>query len=296
MTQNNKKKIATWEKVARDYYQILVPNRPSQDDCRNYGLLIAKALKNKKDAKIMIMGATPELRRVLYTYEALNGAEVFCVDLNPAMYKAMTTFLSRSDHYQEKYIKNSWLKTEFPDQYFDLIVGDEVICNLDDQLHLKLFQEMSRILKNGGIWIIRHNVYLPEDSKLTTRQILINLAEKIQEGEYCFQLAMNIMYLRMFYYGSATRKFKNTMASHLIVMRKEYAKSLKNHKYNKIIKELLGLFEQNLIPMAGDYKWYILSEKESEKELEKFFSLENKVYSSDHLFAKNGPIYVLKKK
>ncbi|MDD5627395.1 MAG: class I SAM-dependent methyltransferase [Patescibacteria group bacterium] len=290
------KKIAAWEKVAGEYCKILVPNRPSPDDCKNYGILIAKFLKNRKNSKIMVMGATPELRRILYTYESLAGAKVYCVDINPTMYRVMTNFLAKGRHPQEKFFPRSWLATQFPKQHFDLVVGDEVICNVDAKLHPRLFQEISRILKNDGIWITRHNFYLPETKENSVSKILIDLAVKIEKGEYCFQLAMNILYLRMFYYSSAMKKIDNTMANLLKIMRREWEKSLKNHQYSLIIEELINFYEDNFVPMAADYHWSVLSEKESERELKEFFTIEGKVYSSDHPFVKNGPIYTLKKR
>lgn len=289
------KKIATWEKVAVEYAKILVPNRPSPDDCKNYGILIAKFLKNRKNPKIMVMGATPELRRILYTYEFLQKADVFCVDINPTMYRAMANFLARGRHACEKYVRASWLQTRFPDQYFDLVVGDEVICNVDLKLHKKLFQEINRVLKKDGAWITRHNVYLAKNKKSNAAKTLIELVAKIVSGEYDFQLAMNILSLEILYFGSATKMLDNTMAHHLKIMRKEYNQNLRNHQCASVIVELLNFFEDNFVPMAGDYQWFILSEKASEQELEKFFTIENKIYSSDHPFVKNGPIYALRK-
>ncbi len=296
MTKRTSEKINPWGKVATEYAQFLVPNVPSEDTTKNYGILIAQVLKNKKRPKVMIMGATPELRRILYTYKALQGAEVFCCDTNHAMYQAMTNFLARGKHAREKYVRASWLNTGFPDQYFDLITGDEVICNVEAKLHNKLFGEISRILKKDGAWVTRHNVYLAEDQKTSVARILTALAAKIYAGEYDFQLAMNVLYLEIFYHLSAIQEKSGTIKDHLKIMRQVYCKSLQKNRYSRIIIELINLYEDNFVPIAGDYPWYFLSAKASEEEIKKVFVVKKKVYACDHPSAQNGPIYILLKK
>ncbi len=285
----------TWENISKDYSKLLIPNRPSQDDCRNYGLLINKVLKKKNNAKIMVMGATPELRRILYTYEFLQQGEVFCVDVSSEMYKAMSDFLMKAD-FKEKFLKRSWLDTKFKNETFDLIVGDEVICNINKKEHNNLFQEIGRILKDSGVWITRHNFYTEQVKKINVKKILLNLARKIYIGEYCFQQAANILYPDLFYYESCVNQGNNSTISHLKIMEHEYRRSFKNHKFNQIIKELIAFYERNIVSMCGDYKWYVLSEKESEQELKNYFIIKEKVYAQDYPSVKCSSIYLLKKR
>jgi len=42
-------KLKIWQQMSRDYCKLVVPNRPSHDDCQNYGLLINQALKTKRN-------------------------------------------------------------------------------------------------------------------------------------------------------------------------------------------------------------------------------------------------------
>lgn len=291
---NKNKFNNAWKNISKIYCKLLIPNRPSQDDCRNYGLLIKKVLKNKNRPKIIVMGSTPELRRILYTYTFLQKAEVFCVDVSPDMYKAMTDFLMKAD-FKEKYFKQSWLNTKFPDKTFDLIVGDEVICNIDKKKHNNLFKEIKRILKDDGAWITRHNFYTEDVKKTNVKKILIGLAEKIDKGEYCFQKAVNTLYIKIYFYKSCDNSFKNSILSHLKIIRSEYNKSLKNHKLSKIIKELINIYKNDFVNFGGDYRWYVLSEKVSEKELRDYFIIKEKVYSKDYPTVKFSPIYLLKK-
>lgn len=295
-TKSKKRHAWQWQEISKNYCKFIVPNRPSLGDCENYGQLIAKALRNKKNPKIMVMGSTPELRSILLQYEIFNKAEVYCVDLNYGMYQSMTDFMAHSAKFNEKHKKASWIDTKLPDKQFDLVVGDEVICNVDNKLHQELFKEINRVLKKDGVWITRNDVFLPENEKDDVRSILIDLAEKIDSGKYNLHFAINILYIKMFYRANEDYNPDNTMIGHYQIAKKEYVKSLKNHKYGKIISALMLMYKENFVALGGDYHWYVLSEKESEEELKPYFKLEKKVYSSDYCTAKNSPIYFLRKK
>ncbi|MDD5625948.1 MAG: class I SAM-dependent methyltransferase [Patescibacteria group bacterium] len=283
--------IKTWEAVAQDYAKLVVPNRPSFDDCKNYGLLIAQILKNKRQPKIMVMGSTPELRSILLTYTIFQKAQVYCLDINPTMYRAMTNFVIKSE-LKEKYVQKSWLNTGFKDNFFDLVVGDEVICNLPAKEHSKLFKEIGRILKPSGFWITRHNLYLKKESKEEAKKIILDLVKKIESGEYSFQQAINIFHPRLWYYTvSLSPEHKASIGDALKIL-KEISKKLPQ---KNILKKLIILIENNFSKFMN-YSWSGLSQKESEQELENYFSIKKRVVSKDYITAKFSPIYLLKVK
>lgn len=290
-----KKNIHAWEIISKNYSKLLIPNRPSYDDCQIYGKLTRESLRNKKQPKIMVMGSTPELRRILYTAEFLQKAEVFCVDINQSMYRAMGNFLIKGN-FNERFVNRSWLDTKFKEKTFDLVLGDEVICNISPNLHECLFKEISRIIKDDGAWITRHNFYTKDIKTANVSKILAKISEKIGKGEYDFQLAINLLYARIFYYSGWKNHKNNSMAGHLQLMKSEFNKNLNKHKYAKIIKELINLYEKSFLRLSGDYKWHVLSEEKSEEELKEYFIVGNKVYANDYLTIKNSPIYLLKKK
>jgi len=184
-----------------------------------------------------------------------------------------------------------------PDKYFDLVVGDEVICNIDNKMHHDLFKEVSRVLKKNGVWITRSNAYLPKNKKDTVHDILLDLAENIDKGRYSLHFAVNLLYIKMFYRADeVNHNPDNTMLEHYELARKEYNKSFKNHKYGKLIPALLSVYKDNFVALVGDYHWYLISEKETEEELKPYFKVENKVYANDYCTVENSPIYLLKKK
>lgn len=293
----SKSKInSTWGRISDDYSKLVVPNRPSEDDLTSYGLSVNKVLKNKRKAKVMVMGSTPELRNMLYLYSVLNDAEVFCVDASSSMYDAMKVFMINADFKKEKYVEASWLETGFKEKTFDLVVGDEVICNVPSESHNKLFKEVSRVLKDDGIWVTRHNLYATRGGNSSIKEVLVDVARKVSCGEYDSQKAVNILFTRIFLIRDPRGSSTVSIGNHLKLIRNEIKGKLKKHKLLPVIKELSSLYKDNFFKICGDYKWHLLSEKESERELEEVFVIKEKLYSNDYVTAKCSPIYVLSKK
>lgn len=284
------KRTQIWQQVSQDYCKLVIPNRPSPEDCQNYGLLINQVLKNKKKPKILIMGSTPELRSLLFTYTRLQKAHVYCLDFSKNMYRAMTDFITKTD-LKEKFIKGNWLKTGIKDNFFDLIVGDEVICNVPAKDHVKLFQEVRRILKKDGSWITRHNFYLP--NKIKPETIILKAVKDIVQGKYSFQTAINYLYILLFYnLAQKNRQHRINMAEVTMEMKKAY-KNLKDGLDKRALKALIRHFKENW-RFVFDYYWYVLSKKDSEKELREFFVVKRILYARDYITTKNSPVYLLK--
>ncbi len=286
------KRTQIWQQFSQDYCKMVIPNRPSPEDCRNYSLLINQVLKNKKRVRILVMGSTPELRSLLFTYTCLQKARVYCLDFSENMYRAMTDFIAKTD-LKEKFIKGNWLKTGIKDDFFDLVVGDEVICNVPVKGHAKLFQEVKRILKKDGFWITRHNFYLPNEIK--PEQIILKTVKDIVQGKYGFQTAINYLYILLFYNMVQKNKQRRVnMAEETREMEKAY-KKLKDGLDKKALKALIKHFKENWRSIF-DYYWYVLSKKDSERELKPFFEIKKILYARDYITAKNSPICLLKVK
>jgi ubiquinone/menaquinone biosynthesis C-methylase UbiE len=292
--KNGKKQL--WKGISNNFNKFLSPSRPSNDDLSNYTKLIKQSVLNKTNPKIMLMGSTLELRRLLYLANFLYDAEIYCLDVNQNMYKAMKDSLVKSDKYKEIYFKRSWLDTKFPDKTFDLIIGDEVVYNVNSKLHKSLFAEINRILKKDGKWIMRHDLYKDDVKKKDLAGILIEVAERVEKGRDDFQQAINTLAASLFVYFGWKNHYNNNLNTHLREMKKIYKNKLKNHKLNKIIKELIILYEDNFVSLGGDYKWYVLSEEDSDEELKRYFDIKGKYYAKDYPTCEFSPIYYLRKK
>jgi len=284
-------KLKIWQGIARDYCKLIVPNRPSHDDCQNYGLLINQALKNKKKPRIMVTGSTPELRSLLFVYTCLYNAQVYCVDFSEDMYKAMTDFISKKS-LKEKFVKADWLNTKFKDNFFDLVVGDEVICNISIKNHSKFFQEIKRILKKDCFWITRHNIYLPDASK--TKSIVLGVVRDIAQGKYGLQTAINYLFILLFYKLVRENKYHKLNQNRELTEIKKVYRELSNKKFEKeILKQVIYYWEDNWQTTSA-YYWHVLSKKDSEEELREFFVIKEILYAYDYITAKNSPVYLLK--
>ena len=81
------KLLEPWKELAgrwKKYYTP--PGQPSKDDQKTYLKYIKEVLKNKKEPKVLILGATPELRDLL----AKTRAEVTIIDILMEMISAMS--------------------------------------------------------------------------------------------------------------------------------------------------------------------------------------------------------------
>ncbi|MDD2647001.1 MAG: class I SAM-dependent methyltransferase [Patescibacteria group bacterium] len=291
------KNIKVWSKIACGYSKLVVPNRPSDHDCANYAHYIYKILKDVNNPKIMLMGSTPELRSILYTYTFKKKAQIFTVDLSADMHQAMREFVvpATKPELKEEFFCGSWLKTNFPDNFFDLVVGDEVICNVCADQHQNLFAEINRILKNGGHWVTRHNFYLAENVKQSPKSIILNIVDNINDGKYTFQYSINILYLLLFYRLVIDQAQHCVNVSDEIKVIKKILPNISNIKQRQTLKELLRVFEKYF----GSYKnyyWYVLSKQESLKELKDYFQFKGELYAKDYLTVRHSPIWLLKKK
>ncbi len=286
------KKNEIWQKIHKEYVKLVVPNRMSVDDMKIYARLIKIVLKSKKGQNVMLMGSTPELRRFLFTYTRFFKATIYCVDSSRVMYKAMGDFITKGD-LQEKFINADWLKTGLPDDFFDLIIGDEVICNVPIKDHKKLFKEVSRVSKSSGYWITRHNFYL--SNKIKTEDIVLEIVDDLTEKKYSFQEAINYIFILLFYNLAAkNKKHCLNQRQELKEMEKIYT-SLKPGLKKEVLKELIRNFKEDW-QTSFNYYWHVLSKKESEKELKPFFEMKEVLYAHDYITAGNSPIYLLKKK
>ncbi|OIO07316.1 hypothetical protein AUJ27_02780 [Candidatus Falkowbacteria bacterium CG1_02_37_44] len=76
-----KKHEQKWARMALVWEEFAKPGRPSKDDIKNYELLLNIAVKNTDSPRVIILGATPELRNMLHGLSRNINAEIICVDM-----------------------------------------------------------------------------------------------------------------------------------------------------------------------------------------------------------------------
>ncbi len=133
-----------WEK----YYTE--PGRPTKGDLAAYRKFIKQAIKGKNQPRVLVLGATPELRDLLYELKC----EVTIIDAAAAMVQAMTG-LKKHRSAPEKVVISDWIDNPLKADYFDVIVGDIILANIPRQKQPEFLRGLARMLKPGGYFISR---------------------------------------------------------------------------------------------------------------------------------------------
>ncbi len=140
-----------WQQIAYDWNNYFTsPSRISAQEIGKYRLWLSKINKKRKPLNGLVLGATPELRDALFDF----GYKVFSLDINLDMFLAMDELL-KNKNTDEVLIRANWLSSPLPTHYFDVILGDAVLPNIPWEKRPKLLKEVSRLLKNNGIFLTR---------------------------------------------------------------------------------------------------------------------------------------------
>lgn len=147
-----------WEKQQEEWWynfwsKFNSPWRPSKREMKFFETVVRKLIKDRGKIKVLVMGATPEFRDMLFKYR--NKAEVVLLDLNPPVKKAMDR-LRKKINPLEKLVEGDWLKMDriFPKDYFDVIMNDEGFENIGVKKHPTLFKSIMTVLKSDGYLLI----------------------------------------------------------------------------------------------------------------------------------------------
>ncbi|MDD2646994.1 MAG: hypothetical protein PHV78_02280 [Patescibacteria group bacterium] len=168
-----------WTKVAADWQLKGDPSRPSRDTVRLYNKFMAEALGTSLGKKVVVMGATPEIRDMLYKYYFLNRIKVVCAEWLPEMYYGMTELVNHKIP-GEKFVKTNWLKMGFPNKSIDVFIADLIFGNIID-LPSKdlLLSKMNQKLKKGGYFILRHCYVVPKNKVVNVKKHLFNISKDV---------------------------------------------------------------------------------------------------------------------
>lgn len=289
--------------TVKKHYQILAkrwqmytePGRPGREDIFYYNQLTKIALGKKKGAKVVILGATPEIRDMLYKYYLTNKIKVICVDMMPEMYQAMTELVTVKIP-GERFIHSNWLKMKFPKNSIDIVIGDLVIGNLRSyQDRLAFLKKINQILKKDGYFISRHWLATPQSQIKNIKQELFSLALRVIDEELTLKQAVNYLWTRLLI-GSWWRNKMNTTS--IVYYNRELKELIKyfNRKKmsdkDKIAKAIFHLF----LKLTTGQFWSYFSKAEEIKQLERFFVIKRQPTSKYCIMSINAPIYLLKPK
>lgn len=287
MTKRTNKHKKAWTSNAQRWVKYKPPLRPSQQELKIIENFLKKIKTNSKDWQKMalILGATPEYRDLL----AKLKYQVTMFDFNRDSVESMTLLLKHKGIKKEKLVLGNWLSNKFTPNTFDVVLADWSINNLPNfKSYNRLFINLQRIIKPGGFFINRTNVWSNTEKKKSVKEIMKKYQKNKKEKFSFIQMLQD--------YSNASPRNKRTFCADL---EKFYHVNLpKAHKNGEMTDK--EFYDFVLFFTQG--KWRIklfltFPEKNKLEDLfKKYFQIIDIKYGRDYLYSRHEPIYILKKK
>ena len=267
-------KKGTWKNdLAQVWDKILPPARPFPSELKIFEKYIKKFAKNK-DAKILILGATPELRDLVLKHKLTP----ICADIHKKNFIALKKLMKYKG--KEIFIHSDWLKLKGKEIY-DLIIGDTAFTMLPWKKWEDCLKRLKQIVKKDGMIIHRSDVRFSEDEKRTPLEIF-QLYRKSKKKSPIFSSIIIPLYITF-----RNREKEYCDSSKLIQKVEELAKkSLISEKECRGITDFL---------VAKGLKVIIPRKKEFEKMARKYFRIV-KIERGESPLSKYLPMHILKPK
>lgn len=278
-----------WKGFAKrwdEYYTA--PGRPTKDEIRiflhylNRSGILERAGKRK--IKALVLGATPELRDML----ARIKADVSLIDLSKYMIREMTKL--RKIRSKEHKFTGDWIKTPFPDGYFDVVVGDLAQGNIAKDKKQAFLKEIARVLKKNG-YFIQRIFHIPPNLRCRDPD---DILDEYSGYPYTKKLPME-MFMDLLY----NTYNKRTNITDTAIMKKWINKYMyKEGKFNHPYKKINKLLERAYIMWQPfEKRWCTFPEKEMANMLRKYFIIaDNNVRTKSHRAGETFRIWSLRKR
>jgi len=152
-------KTETWRNFIKGWSKFDTPGRPTKKEVTIYKKFGFVKLK-KKGARALVLGSTPEIRDMLARQ---NNLQVYVIDVNIGNILAMSELMkNKGAKDKEIWMEANWLNNPLPENYFDLIYGDFVICNI-------LFEKQNKFLANIKGWLKKDGLFITRCTKVTQK-------------------------------------------------------------------------------------------------------------------------------
>ncbi len=160
MATKTKKSRWDTQKLSGSRSKREAASAPRQNDLKIYEKFLKQAIKNKKNPKALILGATPELRDLCLKHKC----ETVAVDVSWNVLVAMHKQMKYKNNPKNKVALYDWLQIDklFKNNYFDVALADASLNNLKTKYHLPMFKVLNRVLKPRAGFITRNAVLQKE--------------------------------------------------------------------------------------------------------------------------------------
>lgn len=256
---------------------------PNEDELAVYERFLKKAVKGIDNPRVLVLGATTELRDMAIEL----GCECLAVDLSPRLITLFHDHMKHKDSDKNHYMKYDWFKMMdllLPES-FDVVLADCSLNNVpaeDNELLLKI---TSDFLKEGGYSIQRNFMFNPDKKKRELKDFITeyNEGRNTPVG----------LYLEMVFYSS--------------LYEKSFDKKKKELFWEKFADEIISCVEndlpekemayiKNIAKHAKVHSSIVFTLKEFEDMLKRHFDILDTVKLEKYVYTHGMPIYLLKKK
>lgn len=292
-----KKHTKKWSKLSEYWDMFAEPSRPSRGDIINYNKLLSEALKSKKQADILVLGSTPEIRELLFKFSATHGAKITCLDMTRNMYEAMSNLMDMKNKY-EKFVLGNWVDTKFKNK-FDIIIGDYVNGNIGEEYRDRYFKNILSNLKNGGSFITRDCVVNPDCKVKNIEEVFRRHLKEVKDEEYSIKKASSIA-INTFIWASWFLNKENIMKIDFYwdaILKLSKKSDATKTEDGALVKAIYDRFLYAGDAYRGKH-WTIYSKSDNLKTLGKYFNIKKTLYAHDYgkILTKASPMYLLQKK
>jgi SAM-dependent methyltransferase len=269
-----------WKKVAENWEKYYAPpGRPSPEDCKHYEDYIRRAI-NGKPAKALVLGATPEVRNALHKFPI----EVTTLDINLEMILAMNQFVEGWE--KDIIVRDSWINTLLADNYFDIILGDLTWGNVPKEQWDTFHQNMKRVIKPGGYYIHRVNVF-PDDWRIqSTEESLKEYSKRAYTHSLHFELFFRLLWDS---YDSKDKTFSMARIREGLKPFWKDGKMTKGSSFPGVGELLNKIFA--FWGVDSNKTWQFSSPGELKKSIEPYFIVLEELLSKDYLYSEGSPFW-----
>lgn len=275
-------KIETWRKFIKGWSKITSPGRPSKREIEIYEKFGNSGL-NKKKARALVLGSTPEIRNMLAKYK---NVQVHLIDVNIGNALAMTELMKNKKAGEtEIWIKANWLNAPLPENYFDLIYGDFVVCNIPFEKQGKFLAKVKNWLKKEGLFITRC-----ETTKFTYRSLSMKKFCRLFENKPVNLKTINHFWELGVYLGEVGKENRFNPGV--------FYKRLKNYLKEHPCKNIDRILKTGGILYPLEWSWSLCTEERVKTLFSRHFAVKGREFDPkmNFLYPDFYPIYCLKPK
>ena len=260
---------------------VFPPLRPSVQDKEIY----ETELKKSRPGKILILGATPELR----TIAAESGAQkIFVADFSLNMLQGMQRYADTGEWKKEEWLLQNWLGLTVELHSFDVILGDLVVRQIPTSLQGQFFKKIRDYLSPSGVFITRVQY---KDTRIPTIPIEVLCGEifdfygSLDKGEG-FSALRSRLYQRL----------QVSLFDFVFLNRIRARRDMKflKKKFNPVADRIFS-GQEPFTPFFSQ-KWWILPRQDLGSIITEKFYVEKERFSEDYLDSLYFPILTLRTK